>query len=52
VIEQSPAAGTPLPFDGVCVLRCEPRLREPGKLVDLGRAGRSDGPGALAGVTP
>ena len=51
VIEQSPAAGTPLPFDGVCVLRCEPRLREPGKLVDLGRAG-GEGPGALAGVTP
>ena len=51
VIEQSPAAGTPLPFDGVCVLRCEPRLREPSKLVDLGRAG-GEGPGALAGVAP
>lgn len=52
VVDQSPAPGTPLPIEGACALRCEPRLREAQPVVELGRASGGEGGGALAGATP
>jgi len=52
VIEQSPAAGTPLPLEGPCTLRCEPRLHPPAQVATAGRANGSESAGTLAGATP
>ena len=52
VVEQTPAAGTPLPLEGPCTLRCEPRLHAPAQVATVGRANGSESAGTLAGATP